>query len=145
MLLNENQIKITDILLKHLKSTKDGVSSIDDYPHKLRENNIEYYTAKPVIQILINNIGLLDYVGNSDRLLMLTPTGNIAAKIGIEKYLNDLNEEKKLQIELAKSNIEANRLNAENAIQNKKYRQLNIIFFIVNSIFAIVNILIAIL
>ena len=145
MLLTENQIKITDILLKHLKSTEDGVSSIDDYPHKLRENNIEFYTAKPIIQVLINNLELLDYVGSSDRLLMLTPDGNKAAEKGVEKYLNELEEERKLQIELAKSNIDANKLNAENAMQNKKDRQLNIIFFIVNSIFAIVNILIAIL
>jgi len=56
-----------------------------------------------------------------------------------------LKEERSLQIQLAKSNIEANKLNAINSAQNKKDRSFNKTFLIVNAIFALINILIAIL
>ena len=144
MLLTENQIKIADVLLKHIESV-GGTSSIDNYPHSLRKNNIEFFDAKPVIQILIQNIGIIDYLDKSDRFLILTPEGNIAAKKGIKKYINDINEEKELQIELAKSNIEANKINAKNAEQNRKNRRLNIIFFIINAILAAINAIAAII
>lgn len=48
-----------------------------------------------------------------------------------------------LEIELAKSNIEANKLNARIANQNEKDRKRNRIFLIINAVFAIINILIA--
>jgi hypothetical protein len=88
---------------------------------------------------------------------ILTSFGEEVCKVGgWIKYLElqtKINQEKKekikeiedLEIELAKSNIEANRLNAKIAKQNRKDNRFNRAFLIINAVFAAINILIAIL
>lgn len=56
-----------------------------------------------------------------------------------------LDQREQLETELAKSNIEANKLNAKIAEQNRIDRGLNKIFLIINAFFAVINIAIAIL
>ena len=94
-MLNRQQVEIADFLLKHLES-RGGKSSLDDYPEKLRKQGFDDFDWHTLVKILIDHLGLLDYAGNSDYWIMLTPEGNKAAKIGIEKYFEEIEQDKQL-------------------------------------------------
>ncbi len=94
-MLNRQQVEIADFLLKHLES-HGGKSSLDDYPEKLRKQGFDDFDWHTLVKILIDHLGLLDYAGNSDYWIMLTPEGNKAAKIGIEKYFEEIEQDKQL-------------------------------------------------
>lgn len=94
-MLNKQQVEIADFLLKHLES-RGGKSSLDDYPEKLRKQGFDDFDWHTLVKILIDHLGLLDYAGNSDYWIMLTPEGNKAAKIGIEKYFDEIEQDKLL-------------------------------------------------
>jgi hypothetical protein len=94
-MLNKKQVEIADFLLKHLES-RGGKSSLDDYPEKLRKQGFDDFDWHTLVKILIDHLGLLDYAGNSDYWIMLTPEGNKAAKIGIEKYFDEIEQDKQL-------------------------------------------------
>jgi hypothetical protein len=103
-MLSENQIKISDFLLKYLYSV-GGKSSKDDYPEKLNEQGFNKLDWNATIQILIEYYGLIDYVGNSDNWIMLTPEGNKVVKNGINKFLDEIEHDKKLGREEKESSI----------------------------------------
>jgi hypothetical protein len=103
-MVSENQIKIADFLLKYLYSV-GGKSSKDDYPEKLNEQGFNKLDWHATIQILIEYYGLIDYVGNSDNWIMLTPEGNKVAKNGINKFLDEINKEKQLRTKQKKATI----------------------------------------
>lgn len=103
-MLTKKQIKIADFLLKYLYSV-GGSSSLDDYPAKLREQGFDDFECHMLRQILIEKLELIDFVGRVDYIIMLTPEGNKAATIGIEKYLDDIEQEKQLDIKAKESSI----------------------------------------
>jgi len=89
-----------------------GSSSLDDYPHKMNEQGFVQFEWKSLRQILIEELGLICFVGNGDYNIMLTSEGNKAAKIGIEKYLAEIEQDKQLDRAAKKSSI--------NGIRNAK-------------------------
>jgi len=103
-MLNQKQIEIADFLLKYLYSV-GGSSSLDDYPAKLSKQGFNDFEWHSLRQILIENLELINFVGRSDYNIMLTPDGNKAAKIGIEKYLAEIEQDKQLDREAKKSSI----------------------------------------
>ncbi len=103
-MLNKKQIEIADFLLKYLYSA-GGSSSLDDYPAKLRKQGFDDFEWHTLRQILIENLELINFVGRSDYNIMLTPDGNKAAKIGIEKYLTEIEQDKQLDRAAKKSSI----------------------------------------
>ena len=103
-MLNQKQIEIADFLLKYLYSV-GGSSSLDDYPAKLRKQGFDDFEWHSLRQILIENLELINFVGRSDYNIMLTPDGNKAAKIGIEKYLAEIEQDKQLDRKAKKSSI----------------------------------------
>lgn len=103
-MLNLKHSEIADFLLKYLYSV-GGRSSLDDYPIKLKEQGFDKFEWHIVRQILIKNLKLISYVGNSDYNIILTPEGNKAAKMGIEKYLDQIEQDKQLDREEKKSSI----------------------------------------
>lgn len=68
----------------------------------------------------------------------------IIRQVDTLKEFNQIQKEN-LEVELAKSNIEANKLNAKIAEQNRNDSRFNRTFLIINGVFAAINILIAIL
>lgn len=114
-MLNEEQIKIADFLLKYLDS-RGGKSSKDDYPDELRKKGFDNLEVKALVKILIENLGLVGYINDTNQWIMLTPAGNKAARIGIEKYLDDLEHDKQLDREEKRANIKGN----ETSIKNSK-------------------------
>lgn len=103
-MLNQKQIEIADFLLKYLYSI-GGSSSLDDYPAKLRKQGFDDFEWHTLRQILIENFKLINFVGRSDYNIMLTPDGNKAAKIGIEKYLAEIEQDRQLDRAAKKSSI----------------------------------------
>lgn len=103
-MLNQKQIEIANFLLKYLKDS-GGKSSIDDYPHKLEKNGFDYFESSFTIDFLVAHTGLLDN-WKTDRWIRLTPEGYKAADIGFEKYFEQVEKEKKLEIDSLSSTIE---------------------------------------
>lgn len=103
-MLNENQIKIADFLLKYLDSA-GGKSSLDDYPAKLRKQGFDDFDSHSLVKLLIEHLSLIDYVGKTDYWIMLTPEGQKAAKMGISEYFNELETDKILYREEKRASI----------------------------------------
>jgi hypothetical protein len=116
-MLNQKQIEIADFLLKYIDSV-GGKSSIDDYPQKLQKNGFDYFESSFVIDYLIKYIGLIDH-WKTDRWIRLTPTGYKAAKTGIEEYLKEVENQKKLELESLSASIEGDKTAKETAKTSK--------------------------
>lgn len=111
-------------------------------------NNYEF---NEVVKSL-TNLAAINY--NSSHL---TNLGEIVKSVGgwlkyleIEEERKRIEEERRkvkdqVELNLAISNIEANKLNVKNAEQNIKDSRFNKIFLIINAVFAALNILVAIL
>lgn len=104
-MLNKQQIEIADFLLKYLDS-KGGKSSLDDYPEKFQKQGFDHFDSHSLVKILIQELGLLTHPGNSDHWIMLTSEGTRVAKIGIEKYFEEIEQDKQLDRDSKKANIE---------------------------------------
>jgi hypothetical protein len=103
-MLNQEQIAIANFLLKYLKDC-GGKSSLDDYPHKLEKKGFDYFESSFTIDFLIAHTGLLDN-WKTDRWIRLTTEGYKAADIGFEKYFEQVEKEKKLEIDSLSATIE---------------------------------------
>ena len=104
-MLNDKQIQIADSLLKHLES-RDGKSSKDDYPGKMQKLGFDYPDVAYICDILINQLELLDYWGDDKYWITLTPDGYKAAKLGLKKYFEILEQEKQLDILAKQASID---------------------------------------
>lgn len=103
-MLNQKDIEIADFLLKYMDSI-GGKSSLDDYTIKLRKQGFDDFDIHSLVKILIKQLKLIDYVGNSDNWIVLTPEGTKAAKTGIKKYFDEIEQDKQLDRTAKKSSI----------------------------------------
>ena len=106
---------------------------------------------------IAQELSLLDLADANAMSATLRPLGEHVCKVGgwlrhleIEQQVDTLKkfnqtQKEELEIELAKSNIEANRLNARIAERNGRDSRFNKIFLIINAVFAAINVLILIL
>jgi hypothetical protein len=104
-MLTQQQIEITDFLLKYLESV-GGKSSLDDYPAMLRKQGFDDLEWHSLIQVLIQDFGLIKNIGNSDYWIMLTPDGNRAAQIGIDNFLKEIESDEQLERDYKLANID---------------------------------------
>ena len=104
-MLNDKQIEIADHLLKYLDQ-KGGKSSLDDYPSEMHQQGFEEFEWSFVKEFLREQVELIYYLGNTDYILALTLAGYKAAKMGIVKYFEMIEEEKQLEKENIINNIE---------------------------------------
>ena len=130
-MLNDNQLKIADFLLKYLDSV-GGKSSLDDYPAKLRKQGFDDFDWHTLVKILIEHLGLIDYAGNSDYWIMLTPKGNKAAKIGVEKYFDEIEKEQQLDSKQKQASIDSVKISKRSLI-------ISIVAILISFSFAIIN------
>ncbi|MGA3012437.1 MAG: hypothetical protein ABSD71_00235 [Bacteroidales bacterium] len=104
-MLNERQREIADYLLKYIEK-KGGKSSLDDYPSEMNNKGYEEFEWSYIKEFLREQVGLLYYLGNSEYTIALTPEGYNAAKVGIVKYFQSIEEDKQLQRDSMINNIE---------------------------------------
>lgn len=104
-MLTQQQIEITDFLLKYLESV-GGKSSLDDYPAMLQKQGFDDLEWHSLIQDLIQDFGLIKHIGNSDYWIMLTPDGNRAAQIGIDNFFKEIESDEQLERDYKLANID---------------------------------------
>ena len=104
-MLNPQQTAIANFLLKYLDA-KGGKSSKDDYPEKLQGQNFEHWDCDYVTTFLIDQAGLIDYLNESKYYITLTTDGYHAAKIGLNEYFKELDQDKELDREAKISSID---------------------------------------
>lgn len=90
-MLNDRQLQIANLLLKHMEDRK-GKSNIIDSEKYLAENGFNGSETSLVISFLINHYKLIEYFsvnlyGNTEFHIRITPEGNKAIKWGIDKYI----------------------------------------------------------
>lgn len=109
----------------------------------LNENSAEYKLIK-------HELEEYNLIKVEKELWYLTKHGEIVCKNGYRKYLQDLSEKDiknndllQLEIDLAKSNIEANDLNKKNAKNNNIALWINVFFGFINVVSIIFYLLIA--
>lgn len=144
--------QLIDNNLKIISGSKLSYSNIYDLVDKdgygYTTFDAEIFADKMVNKLLIERHG--------DRISLTEIGKDIISKGGWLAHLDRLVESKAkqqikldqrelLETELAKSNIEANKLNAKIAEQNRKDRRLNKIFLIINVVFMALNMLVAVL
>ena len=113
-MLSKRQSEAANALLKHLEK-REGESSLDDYPFALKELGFEDVDRHSLVEILID-CDLINYSGSTNYLIKLRPDGYRAAKIGIEKYFEEIEQDKQLDRDEKKANITG----VETAIKNSK-------------------------
>jgi len=121
--MNIEQEKITVEIIKYLK-TKGGVSTRQDIMNSIQNIN-SGWNHHTVIGSL-KDLNLIDNIGDSAYRL----TDNGWRFESFEKLMY----EKRLNIDLAESNIEANKLNKKNSGFNKIATIINVIIGILNAI-----------
>jgi hypothetical protein len=104
-MLNDKQIKIADYLLKYLDS-KGGRSSLNDYPLELDKQGFDYMDRSFVPDFLREHLSLIEYWGDAKIWITLTPNGYKASKIGLRKYLEQVEKEKQLETDSLSATIE---------------------------------------
>lgn len=114
-MLNEIEIKIADYLLKYLESC-GGQSIKDNYFEKLTQNGFNRFDIYRVIKALIDDFKLIRSEGADEYRLFLKPEGTKAAKIGIVKYLDEIDQDKQLDRAAKKASIKG----VDTAISNSK-------------------------
>jgi len=157
--MNQKHLLFLDYLLPRLSKCPDG-EFIDSIAYEYeKESGISFDTDE-----IDHFESLYEYqyftfpYSNLNRTAKITPeTKEIIKTYGsLSKHFDIIAESKaqeqakidtkeQLDTELAKSNIETNKLNAKNTEQNRKDSVFNKIFLIINVVFMAVNILIAIL
>ena len=95
-MLNEKQKEIADYLLKYLEQ-KSGKSSLDDYPSVMQNQGFDDFEWNFLKDFMRDQLGLVYYSGNTDYILALTREGFRAAKVGIGRYFELIEEEKELE------------------------------------------------
>ena len=113
-MLSKRQFEAANALLKHLEK-REGKSSLDDYPFALRELGFENVDRHSLVDFLID-CDLIYYAGDTDYWIKLRPDGYKAAKIGIEKYFEEIEQDKQLDRDEKRANITG----VETAIKNSK-------------------------
>ena len=124
--MNNEQKEIAEKIISMMKLKKNGFTTIKDI------------SSLEINPLLRNNI--LDYLKNHYHLITkqgdyykLTPKGyDFDSFKKLQKEIEDDLEYKNLEIKLAKSNIEANKINKRNNIVNYIAFALNIIFTLIN-------------
>ena len=81
----------------------------------MRELGFENVDRHSLVDFLID-CDLIDYSGDTDYWIKLRPDGYKAAKIGIEKYLEEIEQDKQLDRDEKRANITG----VETAIKNSK-------------------------
>jgi len=111
--MNENKIKHADQILKFLLENNSAYSVRNDGPKYFTKYNCKYSESSSIVENdLIHVYGLININSNAD-VITLTEKGLIAARRGVNNYLNDLNNQRQLD-ELAK------KASIENLIVSKK-------------------------
>lgn len=103
--MTDKQIEIADFLLRYLESV-DGKSSIDSYPRVMEKQGFDYMEVAFTIEYLIKYTGLIDQ-WRGGNWIALTPDGFKASKTGIKRYLIDVENNKKLDINQKTATIRA--------------------------------------
>jgi hypothetical protein len=108
-MLNDKQIEIADYLLKYLESN-GGKSSLDDYTSKLYKQGFDHMDRSYVPDFLREHLGLIEYWGDEQYWITLTPNGFKASKIGLKKYLEQIEKTEQLETESLSATIEGVRV-----------------------------------
>lgn len=115
--MNKEQETLAVEILKILK--KEGGST---FKHQLKAQ----YSERETVISLLNDLDLIDFIGQTNEHIRLTEKG-----YQFESF-EKLNKESRLQIDLAESNIEANKVNAKNSKFNRIATVINVIVGIIN-------------
>jgi len=156
--MTEKHLLFLDYLLPILSKTRDG-DFIDDIAYEYeKKSGISFDNTEVSHFESLYEYQYFTFPYSTNRTAKITPeTKEIIDSYGsLSKYLNIVAEsntieqvkidtKEQLETDLAKSNIEANKLNAKIAELNRKDSRLNKIFLIINAVFAVINIAIAIL
>ncbi len=122
--------KIDEILLEVCKT---GMCQIDDFPENREIFNVMLSRG------ILHNLGG-GVLHTNDLSYKICKRGGWLKHLEIEEKIESEKEDKeKLEIELAKSNIKANKLNAKIAEQNKKDKRSNKIAMWINISIGIIN------
>jgi hypothetical protein len=103
-MLNKQQVEIADFLLKHLES-RGGQSKRENYIETLVQHGINPFDIEPVIRLLVDDLKLIRSEGAIDSELYLKPEGIRVAKIGIVKYMDEIDQDKQLDRAAKKATI----------------------------------------
>jgi len=104
-MLNDKQLEIANFLLKYLES-KGGKSNLDDYPEELKKRRFDYLDSSYITDYLIENLGLIKYWGEPKYWIVLTPEGYKASSIGLQKYFEEIEQDKQLDRNSKKASID---------------------------------------
>lgn len=115
-MLNDRQLKIAEALLKHLES-RNGISNYNIYTPELEKLDYSDSDIEILIAILEVDYNLVQTFGTRtlgdlviDKFsIRLTSEGNKAAKIGIKKYIEEIESDKELDRQVKKSTVKTSR------------------------------------
>lgn len=133
--MKEEHKKVIENILFEFKKDSNGRMYTDNFARIIEDHNLRLLISR----LIINDLGLVEKVNN--QFLMLTKNGwdfTSFNDIESKELAKELKEN--LEVDLAKSNLEANKLNKQIAKQNVKNEKKNRITTWVNIGIGIINI-----
>lgn len=83
-MLTKEQIELADRIIKKIKTIDD--SNRSSYINDFKKEGVDYIKLKELIEILIK-LDIVFRIPKTETFICLTPKGNKASEIGVEKYL----------------------------------------------------------
>ena len=118
--MNDKQIEIGHKILELLINEK-GQLHIETIKSILKkEYDYDMTEIATLSTIMYHDYGLIRPANNIPEIKIITANGQNAYKIGLKQYITNFDNDKKLETDLAKSNIEANKINMVSSERNRK-------------------------